>query len=567
MAQDLHYELFQKCDGRWQFREALFKREDALSRARSLAGGRQIEAVKLIEHGYDIATGHFEAACIFASGEGAAAPDTEAGTLLWTGPDDFFSLPFRKTIALYLGDFLARQKLTPTEFVHRADALKTFEGTDSVFKHAIQKIALVQAKATRQSAQSVIKILNTEVTAALRKVYEDDARGRFPELKAGGIAATAQALAGEPDADYLFAGALARYLKPASSWPGKLEALLAVLDEAPAAGEAHRLIAGTVDLMLEEMLSSFSSLYELIGARESLFVTVTDLASLLRGGEQGAIAGLPALGELARRFAQRQLPQAHRAVSLRVQAELKSKKRLCPTSIVDEIKAIRTIAGALTRAAGPCLAPEELTAAFTLRSRLVANERALNEVVADTSTPDDKIERILYVLEQVVGGASRNEIGRYLMRLISSAGFEGHYLTAKQAPDVMLKRLADMQDHILRSSLAKEMREDIAAVLDRLAVQVETKTGFFKLLEAKGRNGVEVALSYLRLCKGGLTQGRLSDRAYKAALKCTAQPNFTSTARSCAAAAAEAGDRDALGDLASLLEMAVNPAEPSRILA
>src|SRR6202000_56000 len=86
----------------------------------------------------------------------------------------------------------------------------------------------------------------------------------------------------------------------------------------------------------------------------------------------GAAEGLAAL---TRHFAADDLPEARTAVANRIVAEFKANKRLMPDSLVEELKALRSIANSIVMGVGKYLSHEDLVAAFTLRSeRLVINE-------------------------------------------------------------------------------------------------------------------------------------------------------------------------------------------------
>ena len=130
----------------------------------------------------------------------------------------------------------ARNKITITELIHRADLLEKLEATGTVYQHAIQKIAVAQASSTAVPVQQIIKSLNELATQALQRVYRDQKKGLFPTPQAHQFAELATKLAGQGDAAYLFNGALANHLKDAEDWNEKVLALLQILQKAPAEG-------------------------------------------------------------------------------------------------------------------------------------------------------------------------------------------------------------------------------------------------------------------------------------------------------------------------------------------
>lgn len=560
MPDEVHFEIFRReaPNAGWSLQDVSAKRDDAIKLANGLIASKRAIAAKVIKQAYDPKTSDFLSLKIFESGQDAVKLDPKAEDLPPTRacekPQDFYSREARLAIARLLGDYLARQRLTVTEFIHRADALKAFEKTDAVFQHAVQRTAVAQSAGSEKAVQEIIKALNALVIDAMHRVYHDEERGHFPEVAPGGFAALAKAAAAQTDGAYLFNGALARHLKSAGNWDSKILRLLAVLDEAPAQGESRSVIVEAIDSVIEEILNGSSSLYELIGGRENLNTALGVLTELFLGAEQAATAEQPGLAALAKRFTAGQLPLSRRAVASRILAELKSTKRLCPTSVGDEIKALRRLAARLMGGVGKHLDGEDLAAAFTLRSRRVVTNQALSEIAANALTPDEKLEKLLFVLDNIVGVDNKRALVSFLMPFISGGAFEGFFLAARPSPAAAIKRLAELQARVLRSGFTKEQREDVAAVLDRLAVQVETKSGFFKTIEAKSPDPVEKALFYLSLCQGGVTQGRLAERARKAAQRHISNPDFM--IGFAARLARSSGGKNAEAELAALLAKA-----------
>ena len=142
-------------------------------------------------------------------------------------------------------DFLARNKITVTELIHRADMLEKLEATGTVYQHAIQKVAVAQAASTTTPVQQIVKSLNELATQAIQRVYRDQSKGLFPDpacrpiRRAGGQTRAARATRA-----YIFNAALANHLKDASGWDEKVQLLLTVMESAPGRGSAAQ--AGAV---------------------------------------------------------------------------------------------------------------------------------------------------------------------------------------------------------------------------------------------------------------------------------------------------------------------------------
>lgn len=530
MPDEVHYEIFcrQQTKSAWRLEAVCAKRDEAIKQASGLTARKRAAGAKVIKQTYDVKTSDFLSLKIYEAGAislnlDPKSEDAPPARVCQTA-EDFYTREARAVIGRLLREYLARQRLTAGELMHRADALKQFEATDAVFQHAVQRIAVVQSADCDTPVQDIIKRMNALIIESMNRVYRDAEQGRFVEVTADGFGELATSFCGMADGDYLFNGALARFLASAGSWDGKLARLIAVLDEAPSDDPGRTLLLTSVDALVEEVLNSAAALGELLGGRDNPSAALQALIALFLGTAQaGAQPGVTAL---AARFPAGELPRARRAVAQRILAELKSAKRLSPTSILDEIKALRRIATRLMAGVGPYLDPEDIAAAFTLRGHRIVAQQALTEVIEGAVDPDEKLERLFFVLDNIVGEENKRALGNYLMPFLSGGSFEGHFLAARPSATAMLKRLAQHQGRVLRSSFPADQREDLASLFDRLAVQVETRSGLFKSIEAKMRDPVDKVLFYLNLCRGSLTEGRLVTRARKAAQRHIARPDF-----------------------------------------
>ncbi len=427
------------------------------------------------------------------------------------------------TIARLLGEYLARQKLTATELMHRADALEKLEATGTVYQHAVQKIAVAQAGSTTTPVQQIIKSLNELSTQAIQRVYRDERRNYFPKAESGKFAQLATNLLPQPDKTYLLNGAIARYLAPAKGW--ELIQLLAILKEAEDETEAPALLLSAVDSIGAEIPHGSAALHELIGGTENLGAALFVLVHLFLGEEvEGTRTGVAAVTQ---HFAADDLPESRTAVASRILAELKSVKRLCPNSLVDELKTLRGIANKLVLGQGKYLSHEDLIAAFTLRSKRLVTDEAIGEHLRKAETPDGKIERLLLIEENIIGAENKRELAAFIAPIITSSAFEQTFLFAKTPVVPRLQRLAELQARVRRAGFQDVQRQEICEAFDKIASEIEARAKLLDTLEAKPAGHVEKAIAILRLTTGGVfTEGRLSAKARALILSHLGAPGF-----------------------------------------
>jgi hypothetical protein len=528
---EVHYEIFRRlgAKGSWTLHDVHNRRETALEIAQQLMADEKATGVKVVKETYNSDSGDYLTLKIFEDGHNQVKVDVAAEDVPHALPcfkaDDLYSYHARSTIARLLGEYLARQKLTATELMHRADALEKLEATGTIYQHAVQKIAVAQAGSTTTPVQQIMKSLNELSTQAIQRVYRDERRNYFPKAESGKFVQLATGLLSQPEKTYLLNGAIARYLATAKGWDDKLIQLLAILKEAEDGTDASALLLSAVDSIGAEILHGAAALHELIGDTENLGAALFVLVHLFLGEEvEGARTGVAAV---TCHFATDDLPESRTAVANRILAELKSVKRLCPNSLVDELKTLRRIANKLVLGQGRYLSHEDLIAAFTLRSKRLVTNEAIGEHLREAQTPDGKIERLLLVEENIIGAENKRELAAFITPIIASSAFEQAFLFAKTPVMPRLQRLAELQGRVRRAGFQDLQRQEICEALDKIASEIEARAKLLDTLETKSAGHVEKAIVILRLTAGGVfTEGRLSAKARTLILAHLGSPGF-----------------------------------------
>ena len=532
----IHYEIFRRvgAKGGWTLHEVQGSRDRAIAIATALMAEEKATGVKVVKETYNDDTGDYLTLKIFEEGHNQVKvePSQEDAphALPCFKPDDLYSYHARHTMTRLLTDFLSRNKVTITELIHRADLLEKLEATGTVYQHAIQKVAVAQASSTTAAVQTIVKSLNELTTQAFHRVYRDQRKGLFPDPNPEQFAELAQKLVGQGDAGYIFNGALARHLKDATGWDDKVLKLLTIMRLAPAEGEARKLVLGSVDAVMSEILNGSAALHDLIGKSENLAEALGRLVELFLGKSQKAAPGENHAGleALTASFAAGELPEARTAIAGRIVAEFKGPKRLCPNSLVDELKALRRIANRVVLGVGKYMSHEDLITAFTLRSKRLVTQESLSSYIADAAV-DEKIERLMFVEENIIGVENKRLLAGFITPVVNSAAFENFVQNPKAPILQRLQRLAALQTRVRRSSFVDVQRQEIADKMDKLAMDAVDRAKLFEALEAKSPNPVEKAQTMLKLVMGGFfTEGTMSARAREMILGYLATPGFLS---------------------------------------
>jgi hypothetical protein len=531
MSREVHYEVFRRqgSKGGWTMHEATGRRDVAIAIAQTLMADNQATGVKVVKESYDGETGAYQSLKIFEDGHNKMKEETakedQPSALPCFKPDDLYSYHARSTMARLLAEHLARERITITELIHRGDALEQLEATGTTYQHAIQKVSVAQAANTELPVQQIVKKLQDLTTKAMTRVYNDEKDGTFPKVREGEFAALARKLAPEPDKSYLFNGAIAHYLADASGWNEKLARLLSILKEAERDAEAAEVLLPTVDSIGAEILAGSAALHELIGKTENLGAALWILVHVFLGETiEGANT---AIGAVTRHFKKDDLPAARTAVAGRILAELKSVKRLCPDSLVDELKTLRRIANKLVLGQGKYLSHEDLIGAFILRSKRLVTNEMVSEHLQEAGGVNEKIERLLLIEENIIGAENKRQLAKFFAPIITSPPFEQFYLFAKTPVLERLQKLVELQKRVQRSGFQDLQKHEICDALDKVACDAEGRSKLLESIEARPAGPIEKAVAILRLITGGaITEGQLSERARNLVLAHLGKPGF-----------------------------------------
>jgi hypothetical protein len=530
MAKQIHYEIFRRrgASGSWSLVEARDHREDALKFAESLIVGDAI-GIKVVKETYDEDIGDYLSLTIFEHGQKKIKTKLVQEDVIASPcfkPDDLYSYQARKTIATLLPDFLARHKVTVTEMGHRADLLEKLEATDTVLQHAIQRVAVAQAAAGETQLVKIIRNLHDLTTSAMHRVYRDVEKGRFVTVAPGGFLALAEKLAGTHDGLYLLNGSIAYYLKGCKSWDDKVARLMGLMNEAEGETPGATLLFACIDNLISEVLSGSAGLKELIGAMENKGAAVLALVKLFLGREPESSDGREGLIALTRQFGADHLPYARIAVGLRILAEIRSHKRLYPESLEAEFKALRQVANMVVRGIGKYLSHEDLVSSFVLRSQRLITAECLAPFLSGV-TPDVKLERILFVEENIIGADNKRRLAEFVAPVITGSTFEEFFQNGKAPLVQRLQQLASLQSRVNQSGFQENQRRDISEVLDRVATNLEARNRLLETISKRPVSHIEKAITLLKLVGAdALTAPTLTSKARQLILIYIGQPGF-----------------------------------------
>jgi hypothetical protein len=543
MDRDLvHFEVFarQQLGSSWSLVLATEDRARAIDAAEEmLAKGRAV-SVKVTKETLDGETRAFKTTTILNKGQpdrGKPKAPRDRVEPLCTTPQDLYTGQARDRIGRLLEGWLGRNKATPFELLHRADLIEKLQATGLELQHAIQKVAIPEAKARGKTVHTVIREVQKLTQATIERVMKDERRGRYPKFENDSFAAATERLVGHSEAHYLLSGGVARCMASGASWSGKVNRLLDLADQAPRAPEPRALAFQVLEIPLAEILGARAGIMELLGVNLDLGGS---LAAMTRLAAAEAVDGLisiepavarvmPSLQGPAARLANwldgAYFETVRTAIAHRVLHELTGPKRLRPSHAEGEIVILRALAMALTAAAGGPFSTEEVQQAFVERSRLLVRGDFVEAYLGHDRSLLGEVEALLWLSENVSGAANKRQASRWVHANVSALRFETELRSGPDSAATKLAALAELHRAVFRCGFVPEEAEPIAAKIGEIGGMVEADVGLAQGLATANAPMISRLALLLRLAAGETApRGAAAERAKAETLRLMRAP-------------------------------------------
>ncbi|MSP43094.1 MAG: hypothetical protein EXR08_06980 [Alphaproteobacteria bacterium] len=509
----IHYEIYiMPPKGKWQFVGAMESRDKALKQANELiGGGTSVQVMKetLAEDG------NYLSVRIFQEGEKSNPRPNPGKTdaveaLPCFKPQDLYSYEARKTIVRLLQDSLSRWKITSLELLHSPANLERLESTDTVLQAAIQKMAIAQSQAGEGTVGERVKTLHRLVSDAMVMVYVDRKKNRLPTLENKTIGELAAQLANDPRRDYLFNVAITAHLQDCADWDSKLNRILELIKDMPSDDGAVRdFCLNIIDGYVSEIMSASAAIKDIIGDQEDLGGAMTQLIELASGALKEENMAMPGLAALNQHFGAGALPDAHTAIIRRVLKELEGPKKLTQEPLGKEVKFLRRLASKVAMACGNLVPSDDILAAFRVRSERLIAPNTLDSYLDEAENPADRVERLLYISDNIVGDANKRKLTGILLAMLEAPLFNQFFTSPDVAVSKRLTLLHELQSKVLQSELDDVRKQLVSERLDTLCFGIiDTSKIFDRISNAQG-DQLGKCLSMLKLAASNmLTRGR-----------------------------------------------------------
>ncbi|OXE36180.1 MAG: hypothetical protein CGW95_09310 [Phenylobacterium zucineum] len=541
VSAQIHYELSARKTRTddWSLELATEDRGLAVSTAESMIAQGQAIGVKVTKETLDPESREFLTVTILTLGDQTQSKKSkirENREPLCVAPQDIYSAHARDRIGRLLEGWLETNGVTPFELLHRADLAELLESSGTDLQHAIQKVAIPEAKARGTSVHHLVRSFQNLTDRSIRRLTKDKSQNAFPDLEKVPFADAAERVCHESERTYLLGCAVAGFMARLGTRTEKIQRLLDLASSAPPAGPPRALALSVIEQALSEQMGRRGGLDDLLGAGHDLggkLALMTRLAfyrnveALIKAEPLVAKAMPPishACTRLAQLLASEDFQDVRIALAKNVLAELVGPRRLRPNDPKGEIEIIRALAMALIAGAADSILPDDIQEAFTIRSRMLVTADFIEGYLKSSRYAFDDAMNLIYLVENVIGAANKRQAARYLSAGISGLRFENEFRFSAESSPARLRALAKLHRSLAVCGLAPEDFRPIQTKLAEIAAQVESDCKLIQQLARAQKAPVQRLILLLEMATGEAAPlGPVSEKAATEAIKLARQ--------------------------------------------
>lgn len=538
----VHFEIFVRKypNSEWQLEAATEARTVALDTAKALVEQGRVAAARVSRETLDEATGEFKSLMILTLGlaEGRTKPKPAPSTEpLCVAPQDLYTVHARDRIGELFESWLERQGATPFELLHRPDLVEKLEASGVEITHAIQKVSGPEAHARGTEVAVMVRAFRSLADRAVERLMRDGRRKAWPQVSPETFGKVAAQMTKEGEGAYLLGCAIAAHIGKGRTWGDKVELLLDLADAAPANGAPRALALTVLAQPMAEIVGSKRGLDEILGGGLDLGASLAAMSRLAAAEvidklveiENSVAKVMPSLSPRAQRLAgwlgTGDFTSARGAIGQRILRELSGPRRLRPAEPAGEIDVIRGLAMALTAAAGKLLPLVDVQAAFSARTRMLVTRDFVEGYLGEERTVHEEAEALVWLTENIIGGANKREAGRWLNSLVASLKFEREYRDSSgPVAQARLLELARLHRAVSRCGLVEEDYRPIQLKLGEIGGLIEADNGVIAAIQRAHAPALTRLTLLLKLAAGECAPlGPAADKARAEALKLARQ--------------------------------------------
>ncbi|MEW5728006.1 MAG: hypothetical protein AB1918_09290 [Pseudomonadota bacterium] len=459
----------------------------------------------------------------------AVKDDVEAGAdaLLadsyCTQVEDFFRPAARDLAGRYLANFLDGLVITPTELMHSAKYQKRLHDAGRTMMNVVDKVGTLQARHKGVAGSQRVKDLHALITAASKKVWDDE-KDRPPPAVTPETFADAIARLPETGAerDYAVNRILTEHLFQHKVWKDKVRVLVRLLASVDGTRDFP-----LVEALLAECLRSESALDQLLGMPDRLEDRCGDLVDLWKGGWQSRDTAADSVADIAALVGRDAAPNAKAAIEYSLMRNLAGKMPLRSAEPEQEIQAVFDMFRRMWLGTSLIGGAKALAMLEKRQARHINNE-TVTDLLRERKVLADRVAYLMVLAGIAVGPGNRATLKPFIDHYFGDKDFVVRVIGGQDAPVPKLQTLSTVHRALRGSWLAEDDKAEYAAKVETAQAELMKRSRLFEQVDRKAGGPAQKALTLVELCrKGTFIDGPNLDFTRKAITGYLQDPQFT----------------------------------------
>ncbi|MBI5162827.1 MAG: hypothetical protein HY985_02880 [Magnetospirillum sp.] len=413
-----------------------------------------------------------------------------------TAPEHFFSPAARDLIGRYMPSFLDQLILTPTELVHSAKAQKRLHDAGRVLMNVVDKVGTLQARFKSVSPAKRVKELHTLVSAASKKVWDDERERPLPSIQPETFAGALMALKGtDAEKDYQANRMLTEYLSQFKVWKEKVEVLVRMVNLYKGK-DAFRY----VEPVLGECLKSDPALDQLLGMAERLETRCNDLVDLWKGTWEPREGTQPTVKDINALIAEDLVPSVKAGIEYALMRALAGKVPLRSAEPEPEIQAVFDLCRRMWLGQG-LLGGAKGLAMLEKRQTRHLNTEGVTDLLRERKVLADRLLYLFNLCTLAIGPSNRATLKAFIDHYFGDRDFVLRVAAGQEAPVPKMQTFTQLHRAIRASWLTDEEKANYCGLIEGTQGELLKRSRLFEQIDKKGGGPSQKVLTLLDLCR------------------------------------------------------------------
>ncbi len=168
---------------------------------------------------------------------------------------------------------------------------------------------------------------------------------------------------------------------------------------------------------------------------------------------------------------------------------------------------------------------ENVREAFVERSKMMVASEFVEAYLRETHSPIQECLDLVWLMENVTGGANKRQAIRWLLATVSSLRFEGQMLSNASSPSARMLHVAELYREAAHASVGVSGSNQLLARLAELGGRIEAESKMVSLIAKSAASPAQKVTALVRMATGETAPpGPAADRAKASVLKLATDP-------------------------------------------